>query len=102
MKFCPKCGALLVLKKKNWVCPKCSYREKGKVEFKTKEVIEGKIKVGVLKTKESDVRPITTITCPKCGNTKAYYEIVQTRAGDEAETRFFTCTKCGYRWREYA
>ena len=45
--------------------------------------------------------PLTDTTCPKCGHKKAYYWLVQTRAGDEAETRFFKCEKCGHTWREY-
>ncbi|MEM2705477.1 MAG: transcription factor S, partial [Thermoplasmata archaeon] len=40
-------------------------------------------------------------TCPKCGNRGAYWMLKQTRAADEPETRFYICTKCGYRWREY-
>jgi DNA-directed RNA polymerase subunit M len=24
----------------------------------------------------------------------------QIRAADESETRFFTCTECGHKWRE--
>ncbi|RLG67435.1 MAG: transcription factor S, partial [Methanobacteriota archaeon] len=31
----------------------------------------------------------------------AYFLPVQTRAGDEAETRFFECVKCKHRWRAY-
>ncbi|MEM0290915.1 MAG: transcription factor S, partial [Thermoplasmata archaeon] len=31
----------------------------------------------------------------------AYWMLKQTRAADEPETRFYICTKCGYRWREY-
>ncbi|GAI81579.1 unnamed protein product, partial [marine sediment metagenome] len=34
-------------------------------------------------------------------NEKAYFWSVQTRSGDEAETKFFKCTKCEFTWREY-
>ena len=45
--------------------------------------------------------PSTKAECNKCGGLKAYYWFVQTRAGDEAETKFFECVKCHHRWRSY-
>ena len=47
------------------------------------------------------VLPIVGEKCIKCGNDKAFFWTVQTRSGDEAETKFFKCTKCEYTWREY-
>ena len=41
------------------------------------------------------------VECPKCGNTEAYYWTIQTRSGDEAETKFHKCTKCKHTWRDY-
>ncbi len=46
-------------------------------------------------------RPTTEVTCPRCGNDEAYWHLEQTRSADESETRFFECTECGYKWREY-
>ncbi|GAG32325.1 unnamed protein product [marine sediment metagenome] len=46
--------------------------------------------------------PLADEECPKCGCPKAYYWTVQTRAGDEPETRFYKCKKCGHVWREYS
>ena len=100
MKFCPKCGAILVKKNNAWVCPKGDYRSKEKIKIESKEKQE-KVSVGIIKEGQTNVYPITTADCPKCGNHKAYFFTTQTRAGDEAETRFFICTKCKYRWREY-
>lgn len=48
-----------------------------------------------------DVGPVTTETCPKCGNERATYKLLQTRSADEAPTRIFTCTKCKHTWRAY-
>jgi len=45
--------------------------------------------------------PIVAEKCKVCGNDKAYFWTTQTRAGDEAETKFFKCTKCEKTWREY-
>ena len=51
--------------------------------------------------KEVDILPKTKVTCDKCGNKEAHYWTIQTRAGDEPETKFLRCTKCKYTWRDY-
>lgn len=101
MKFCPKCGTVLVQKRKLFGCSKCGYAEKSKVKIVTSEKFSKKEGEGVLKEKESIVMPTISIDCPKCANEEAYFYTAQTRAGDEAETQFFHCTKCGHRWRQY-
>ncbi|MFH1503235.1 MAG: transcription factor S [Candidatus Diapherotrites archaeon] len=100
MDFCPKCGAVLIQKRKNFGCPRCEYSTKDKVKLKTSERIDEKFKVAVIK-KETNTFPIVTEKCKECGNDKAYFWTIQTRAGDEAETKFFKCTKCDHTWREY-
>ena len=101
MKFCPKCGAVLVQKKKGEGCPRCNYHSKGKTKIVASEKIEGKKEeIGVSK-KDVETFPIISGKCKKCGNEKAYFWTVQTRSGDEAETKFFKCTKCEFTWREY-
>jgi len=102
MQFCPKCGFLLVQKRTRFTCPKCGYASKSKVKIKTTEKMAEKTKIGLLKEKEATVWPVTSATCPKCGNRTAYYWTAQLKAFDEAETRFFRCTKCKHTWREYA
>jgi DNA-directed RNA polymerase subunit M len=101
MEFCPKCGCVLVEKKKNFGCPRCSYTAKGKIKIESSEQIQLKPKIGVIKDKETDVFPVTNACCPKCNHGEAYFWTSQTRAGDEAETKFFRCTKCKNTWREY-
>jgi DNA-directed RNA polymerase subunit M len=100
MEFCPKCGAVLIQKRKNYGCARCEYSTKEKLKIKTTEKIEEKNKVAVVK-KEMNTLPIVIEKCKKCGNDKAYFWTIQTRAGDEAETKFFKCTKCDHTWREY-
>lgn len=95
MQFCPKCGAILVQKTKNFGCPRCSYSTKEKVNLCMSEKVEAKQEIPVINDKEIDVRPITTEKCSKCNNDKAYFWTVQARASDEAETKFFQCTRCG-------
>ena len=102
MEFCPKCGSVLVEKNKRYKCARCNYTAKGKVKIQASEKVEKKEKVGVIKDKDTDVFPTTSVTCPKCGHGEAYFWSAQTRAADEAETRFFRCTKCKHTWREYS
>jgi len=101
MEFCPKCGCVLIEKKKNFGCPRCNYTTKSKIKIETSEKIEIKPKIGVVRNKDIDVFPVINAVCPKCDNKEAYFWTSQTRAGDEAETKFFRCTKCKHTWREY-
>jgi DNA-directed RNA polymerase subunit M len=100
MDFCPKCGAVLIQKRKNFGCARCDYSTKDKLKLKTSEKIDKKTKIVVIK-KELNTFPIVVEKCKKCDNDKAYFWTIQTRAGDEAETKFFKCTKCNHTWREY-
>lgn len=101
MEFCPKCGSVIIEKKKNFGCAKCSYKAKGKIKIESTEDIQEIKKVAVLKEKENNTMPTVAETCPKCGNKEAYFWTSQTRAADEAETKFYKCTKCKHIWREY-
>jgi len=100
MEFCPKCGAVLIQKVKNFGCPRCNYSTKEKVKLKTSEKVEAKKEVPVIK-KDTKTMPIVNEKCKKCGHEQAYFWTIQTRAGDEAETKFFKCLKCEHTWREY-
>ena len=101
MQFCPKCGAILIQKRKNFGCPRCSYATKEKIKIEIKEKLGEKEKIGVVKEKDIDVMPVVEEECPKCGHHLAYFWTSQTRAGDESETKFFRCRKCNHTWRDY-
>ena len=102
MEFCPKCGAVLIQKRKNAGCARCNYASKDKITMKTSEKIDTKNDIGVISKKDNSLSlPIIIEKCKKCGNDKAYFWTIQTRAGDEAETKFFKCIKCEHTWREY-
>ena len=101
MEFCPKCGAVLVQKIKNDGCPRCNYSAKGKIKIKTSEKIDGKNEIAIISAKEQSAHPIVEEKCKECKNEKAYFWTIQTRSGDEAETKFFKCVKCEYTWRQY-
>ena len=102
MEFCPKCGAVLVQKRKNDGCPRCSYAAKGRTKIKTSEKVEGKKQIVVIKGKGEEINPIVNEKCKECGNDEAYFWTVQTRSSDESETKFFKCTKCGATRRDYS
>jgi len=101
MEFCPKCGAVLVQKVKNDGCPRCSYLAKGKTKLTTSEKIGEKKEIAVVSKKDAKVLPVVNEKCKKCSHPHAYFWTVQTRAGDEAETKFFKCCKCEHTWRSY-
>ncbi len=103
MEFCPRCGAVLVQKRKNYSCPRCNYSTKEKIKLTTSEKVEDKKEIAIVLEKDTQVLPVTNAVCKKCGNKEAYFWTVQTRSGDEAETKFFKCTnpKCEHTWREY-
>jgi len=83
MEFCPKCGSVLVMKKKNLGCPRCGYSSKNKPQkLKTSEKINERKEVAVFSGKDESTLPIVAEKCKKCGNEKAYFWTVQTRASD--------------------
>jgi DNA-directed RNA polymerase subunit M len=109
IKFCPKCGSMMVPEKGEkgavWRCRKCKHeiKEKNSKKLVLRKKVEGKVEIPVFDT-EKNADKLSTIEaeCGKCGNMRAVWWIQQTRAGDEASTRFYKCVKCGHTWREYA
>lgn len=101
MEFCPKCGAVLVQKRKNDGCPRCSYTAKGHTKISTSEKIDERVDIPFIKDKAEELLPVVNETCKQCGHSKAYFWTVQTRASDESETKFFKCIKCGHTTRDY-
>ena len=101
MEFCPKCGAVLIQKRKNYGCARCNYSSKGKIKITVSEKIEEKHEIPIVSNKDTNTHPVIEERCKECGNKKAYFWTVQTRSSDEAETKFFKCTKCEHTWREY-
>ncbi len=82
------------------VLPTKSKKGKEKIKF-TEKISHEKDKIAIIKQKDAGVLPIVNEKCKKCGHGEAYFWTVQTRSGDEAETKFFKCTKCENTWREY-
>lgn len=104
--FCEKCGSILIPKKnrrgKNVLaCRSCSYVSKKRESLILKEKVEVGSKGIDIVDKRVETLPKTKEACPKCAYKEAFYWTLQTRAADEAETRFFKCVKCNYTWRSY-
>ena len=103
--FCPNDKAMMRPVNGVLTCPKCGATKTtaaGQNVVKTKSVDDVKKSVMEDATSKVSLLPTTEeYACEKCGNSKAYYYMRQTRSADEATTRFLECTKCGYKWREY-
>lgn len=102
MIFCPRCGSLLkpkLEKNKRVLGCSCGYTSSGSVPSEIKEKVQATKDIEVIE--EVETKPLVEAVCKKCGHKKAYFWSLQTRAGDEPETRFFKCEKCRYTWREY-
>jgi DNA-directed RNA polymerase subunit M len=97
MEFCPKCGSVIMINK----CARCDYTQEHAVKLESSQMIETKKEVVMVTEGEHEVHPIVSETCEKCQNPQSYFWTKQTRSGDEAETKFFKCTKCKHTWRKY-
>ncbi|HXW67121.1 MAG TPA: transcription factor S [Thermoplasmata archaeon] len=101
--FCPQCKRLMRPDRVAgvWRCSACGAEvplgrgvEVGRSTPKGREV-------AVVDEAKAATLPTADELCMKCGNTRAFWVLRQTRGSDEPETRIFECTKCGYKWREY-
>ena len=103
--FCPKCGSVLLPKKEDskkvLVCS-CGHKSSDIGQTKITETMDNKQQeVEVIEKTDLEILPKTDATCDKCGHRTAFFWTVQTRAGDEPETKFLKCEKCGHIWRDY-
>lgn len=82
------------MKKTKFGCSRCDYVERGEVNMEMKESAKEKLGIAIIDEKEENTNPVVAHECRRCGNKKAYFWIQQMRAGDEAESKFYQCTKC--------
>ena len=101
MDFCEKCGGLIIVQDEKALCASCGHKPKKKPKIEASEIIGKKEKIAVINEGQDNIYPTVEINCPKCKNKKAYFWTTQTRASDEAETKFYKCIKCNHTWRVY-
>lgn len=107
MQFCDECGSMMRAEDDVMVCtdPDCSGTASRDADREAAFVsTESQSNAEVIETAEGDAfegKPTAEVRCEECGNDTAWYTIKQTASADEPPTRFFKCTECGYRWRDY-
>jgi DNA-directed RNA polymerase subunit M len=107
MRFCDKCGNLLVVEKGRKIthikCRKCGkeykLHEKLTISEEKHDYKKGIVVMG--KDEQQGDLPVTHIICPECENGEAFWWMQQTRSADEPPTLFYRCKKCGHGWRSY-
>ncbi|WP_435124381.1 transcription factor S [Halobaculum sp. D14] len=106
MQFCDDCGSMMVNEDGTMVCTSCGATQERDAERAEQFVsTDAQSTDDVIETEEGanfEGKPTSEdVTCDECGNGVAWYTIKQTGSADEPPTRFFKCTECGNRWREY-
>ncbi len=87
---------------KKWLQCNCGYRSSDMEQAKIKETVQRPEKeVEVVDPRDFKAMPLLDAKCEKCGHGKAFFWTLQTRAGDEPETKFYRCEKCEHTWRDY-
>jgi transcription factor S len=99
MKFCPKCGNILIPRREGnkffGECEKCKFSKELKI-LKTKENLEPKIKTGRGIKKEENPLATYHSKCPKCGYDKAQIIDMGIFYSDEDNLILLKCGKCGH------
>ena len=99
LKFCPKCGDLLIPEKKDKdfvaTCGKCGFSRKVK-PLKEKESMEPKKKLGEGIIKNENPWANYHNKCPKCGYGKAQVIDMGIFYSDEDNLIMLKCGKCRY------
>ncbi len=106
MQFCDQCGSMMKAQNGEMVCTSCgATTERDEDRAAAFVSTDEQTTDDVIETEEGanfEGKPTTDdVVCEECGNEQAWYTIKQTGSADEPPTRFFKCTECGSRWREY-
>jgi DNA-directed RNA polymerase subunit M len=104
MEFCDDCGSMMKTNDGVWVCSNCGAEKardsENESDMTSTQAQEESEVIDTSEVSAEEMGPTTDARCPECGNDRAFWEMKQIRAADESETRFFTCTECGHKWRE--
>jgi len=102
MKFCDKCGGL-VLPVKGQGFAECRNCKTKYANFESEIVTKLNPQEEEIKifdgSEPSDFRTTDSVECPRCGHNKAEWALRQMRSSDEPPTQFYRCLKCRWVWR---
>ncbi|ERG93213.1 MAG: transcription factor S, archaeal [Haloquadratum walsbyi J07HQW1] len=104
MQFCDECGSMMKKRGEDMVCASCGYHteQNSTGDFVSTQKQKDEDVIETEEGAEFEGKPTDdSVVCDECGHTVAWYTIKQTGSADEPPTRFFKCTECGYRWRDY-
>jgi len=109
MRYCDKCGSLLLPSKKQkedlvFKCP-CgevyTFGPEDKKTYKLSSSIDNTKNVTAVFSNDDDRdNGAVTKVCPKCGHAKAILSEIPPMYGDEETIFKFKCTSCGYTYDE--
>ncbi|RAP49711.1 MAG: transcription factor S [Methanosphaera sp. SHI613] len=102
MEFCPKCGKVLIPHNRILKCSLCGYTKKLNDEDSKDYILSHDVsdkRKFIISGDKVNAMPTTRGLCYRCGNRQLEWWMVQMHRSDEAETRFYRCTKCGNTWR---
>lgn len=102
MDFCPNCGKILVPNNKKLICSQCGYErnlsQSDEKNYIISQDVSNKQDI-IISGDKINAMPTVKGLCYRCGNRTLEWWMVQMHRSDEAETRFYRCTKCGNTWR---
>lgn len=107
MQFCDECGSMMIGEDGVMQCTNqdCAGEvEQDRERAQAFNTTESQGDSDVIESSEDaafEGKPTAAVYCDSCENERAWYTIKQTGAADEPPTRFYKCTECGYRWRDY-
>lgn len=107
MQFCDLCGSMMISSEGGMACTNqdCTFEVEQDHERAAEFVsTESQSDTEIIETEAGatfEGKPTAEVHCESCGHDRAWYTIKQTASADEPPTRFFKCTECGYRWRDY-
>lgn len=107
MQFCDACGSMMIAQDDRMVCTNedcgaSTHRDEARAAaFVSTEAQDDADVIETEAGAADEGKPTAEARCDRCDNDRAWYTIKQTASADEPPTRFFKCTECGYRWRDY-
>lgn len=99
--FCDNCGSMLRKDGSQMVCTQCGEKNEKNSDLVSTQEQSGDELIETEEDANFEGKPTAEVECDECKNMEAWYTIKQTASADEPPTRFFKCTECGNRWRDY-